>query len=132
MKKSILIEGYTTDEILQMLEEEIDTLAFIGKPIIFKSGSAEILGKLHLEPDYLIFELAQINGKEEVVLPSLWTLIDRFARLHHLKRVDWIVHAIHCFNPNFKLCFLLEKKGFTVQTIPDFGEVYYYKHTIRS
>jgi hypothetical protein len=43
--KSILIEGYTQEEILSLPPEQLKSFVFTGKPLVFKAGSAQILGE---------------------------------------------------------------------------------------
>ena len=66
----ILIEGSTIEEILSWPENYFDELVLIDKPIIFKIGSAEVLGQcMVVNTEGLIVELAQIDGGGEGVLP---------------------------------------------------------------
>ncbi len=124
--KPILIEGYTPDEILALPDAQVAAFVFTGGPVVFTAGSATILGEFRLEADRLIVELAQIEGGGEGVLPTLGGLAERYARQHHLARVDWVVHAVHCAQPNLKLRHMLERRGFVVQDVPGIGPAYYY------
>ena len=65
LSKRINIEGITSDEVLNLSNEELDQLVFIGWPIVFHVGSAEILGEFKLDGDTLVIELAQIDGGGE-------------------------------------------------------------------
>ena len=42
--KQINIEGYAPDEILDLPDEQLDALVFSGEPLVFRAGTAEILG----------------------------------------------------------------------------------------
>ena len=65
--KQLTIEGFTPEQILALSDEELNKLVFIDEPIVFKAGSAEIIGKFYLKPDTLVLELAQIDGGRSVV-----------------------------------------------------------------
>jgi hypothetical protein len=45
-----------------------------GRPIVFRAGSAEILGEFKIKGESLMVELAQIDGGGEGVLPTLTSL----------------------------------------------------------
>ena len=84
--KKILIEGYAPEEILSLPDEQIEAFVFAGTPLIFKAGSAEILGEFRLQADRLTVELAQIEGGGEGVLTTLAALAERFAQGRRLRR----------------------------------------------
>ncbi len=128
--KTVLIEGYTIEEILTLSSEEVGALIFTNNPIVFQVGSSEVLGQFRLLPGRLQIELAQIDGGGEGVLLTLWRLTERFALLRRLTEVECIVHAVNCMQPNLKLQRVLQKRGFTIRDIPDLGEVYYYLHSL--
>ena len=89
---------------------------------------AEILGQFRVTNDRLVLELAQIDGGGEGVLPTIWNLAERYARLEHLKTVEWIVHAVHCAKPNLRLRDVLKRRGFVVENLPGIGETYHFIH----
>jgi hypothetical protein len=78
-RRNVLIEGYSVDEILRLSNEQLDQFVFCGEPIVFRAGSAEILGKFERTPDRLILELAHIDGGGEGALPALGALASRYA-----------------------------------------------------
>jgi hypothetical protein len=123
--REVLIEGLRVDEILDLSQEEIEQLVFIGEPIVFRAGSAVILGSFRVQPNRLAIELAQIEGGGEGVLPSLASVARRYAKLHGLSEVEWIVHAVSCAKPNLKLRRVLKSRGFVVEEIPGMGEAYH-------
>jgi len=123
--KKILIEEYTPEEFLSLPDEQIEAFVFAGKPLLFKAGSAEILGEFRLRADRLTVELAQIEGGGEGVLPTLVGLAERYAQRRGLNQVEWIVHAVNCAKPNLKLRHVLERRGFVIENIPGFGAAYY-------
>jgi len=43
--RRIDIEGYSADEILDLPVEQVDALVLSGRPIVFRAGTAEILGE---------------------------------------------------------------------------------------
>lgn len=124
-KRSVTIEGYTPDEILALPDEQLDAFVFVGEPLLFRAGTATILGEFRIVEDRLVAELAQIDGGGEGVLPALWVLVERFAARRGLSSVEWIVHAINCARPNPKLRRVLERRGFEVRDIAGIGEAYY-------
>ena len=117
MAREILFEGFSRDEILRLPAEQIEKLVLTGEPIIFSAGTARILGEFRLRDNYLLVTLAQIEGGGEGVLPSLWLLIEDYARSRSLKAVEWIVHAVNCAKPNLKLKRVLERRGFVIREI---------------
>jgi hypothetical protein len=127
---TILIEGYTPEEILALSNRDIDQFVFTGETLIFRAGSATILGKFRLTPDCLIVELAHIEGGGEGVLPTLWMLVTRYARQRGIFTVEWIVHAVACAAPNAKLQRVLQRRGFVIRDLSGYGTVYHYQHQI--
>lgn len=123
--REVLFEGFTSDEILSLPKDAIERLVLLHEPIVFRAGSALILGQFKLDSDRLTLELAQIDGGGEGVLLSLACLAKRFARLRGLSAVEWIVHAVSCVHPNLKLRRILELRGFEVKTMADGSEAYY-------
>ncbi len=124
-----MIEGLTIDEVLGLPDEHVAALIAVG-PIVFRAGSATVLGQLRLSPGSLMIELAQIDGGGEGVLLALWRLAERYARQRELDTVEWVVHAINCAHPNLKLRRLLEKRGFEVRDVEGIGLAYYLRHQI--
>jgi hypothetical protein len=47
------------------------------------------------------------------------------ARRRGWERVEWIVHATRCANPNPALRRVLQRKGFTLRELPTVGQVYF-------
>ncbi len=125
MPQKIDIEGLTPDEILALPDEEVDALILCDQPVIFRAGTAELLGQFRLEGNRLVMELAQVENGGEGVLPTLWVLAKRYARQRGLDQVEWIVHAVSCAKPNPKLRRVLERKGFVVETVGTVGEAYH-------
>jgi hypothetical protein len=122
----ILFDGFTDDELLALPAEEIDALVLTGQPLVFRAGSATVLGEFRREPDRLVVELAQIEGGGEGVLLSLGSLVRRYAQLQRIDTVEWIVHAVYCVEPNLKLRRVLDRRGFIVRDMPGIGQAYYY------
>lgn len=126
--KQIDIEGYTAGEILNLPDEQLDALVLTGEPLVFRAGTAEILGEFKINGESLIVELAQIDGGGEGVLPTLTSLAHSYAKQRGLKRVEWIVHALNCAQPNLKLRRVMERRGFSVVDIDGIGRAYYQVH----
>jgi hypothetical protein len=123
--KPILIEGYTPEEILGLPPEQLKDFVFTGKPLVFKIGSAQILGEFVLRDNWLVIELAHIDGGGEGALPIIAALAEKYARQNNLVAVEWIVHAVHCANPNPKLRRVLERRGFHIRDVPGYGQTFY-------
>jgi hypothetical protein len=121
----VTIEGLTPDQILGLPAEELDALVFCGEPLVFRVGTAEILGSFRVSGGALVVELAHIDGGGEGVLPTLAVLAERYARRMGLTALEWRVHAVHCARPNLKLRRVLERRGFQVRDVPGSGECYH-------
>lgn len=126
----INIEGYSLDEILSLPDEQLDALVLWGEPLVFRAGTAEILGEFQIKGRSLVVELAQIDGGGEGVLPTLTSLANRYAKQRGLKKVEWIVHALNCADPNLKLRRVMERRGFQITDIEGVGKAYYQVHEI--
>ena len=123
--RKVLIEGCSIDEILGLSNEQLDQFVFCGEPIVFRVGSAEILGSFERTPNRIILELAHIDGGGEGALPALGALASRYAARESLAFLEWRVHAVHCANPNPKLRHVLQKRGFIIKDVADVGECYH-------
>ena len=130
MTPTVLLEGYTPNEILSLPDEVLDSIALSGESLVFQVGSAQVLGSFRVSEDRLLIELAQIEGGGEGVLPTLWLLTERYTRRRNLPTIEWIVHAVNCAQPNLKLRRLLDRRGFTVQDVPGYGAAYYFLHVV--
>lgn len=126
--RKINIEGMSPEDMLALPKDEIRGLVLCNEPLVFRVGSAEILGQFRITDDRLVLELAQIDGGGEGVLPTIWNLAEQYARTEHLKTVEWIVHAVHCAKPNLRLRHVLERRGFVVESLPGIGETYHFIH----
>jgi len=121
---ALLIEGYTADEILALSNEELRSIVLTDEPLVFRAGSANLLGKFKVEATTLVMELAHVDGGGEGALPALAALARRYALREKLTQVSWRVHAVHCARPNLKLRRVLERRGFTIGVVPGVGECY--------
>ena len=128
--KQIDIEGYTGDDILGLPEQQLDALVLSGEPLVFRAGTAEILGEFKVKGESLIVELAQIVGGGEGVLPTLTSLAQKYAKKRGLKKVEWIVHALNCAEPNLKLRRVMERRGFVIVEVGGVGKAYYQVHEV--
>ena len=124
-RREVLFEGLSEQEILNLPSEELENLVLLGEPLVFRAGSAVLLGSFKVARDRLVIELAQIEGGGEGVLVSLASLAKRYARLQKLSGIEWIVHAVTCAKPNLKLRRVLEHRGFTIEEIEGVGEAYH-------
>jgi hypothetical protein len=50
----ISIEGCSPEEILNLPDEDFESIVFVGKPIVFRVGSAEILGEFKVKDETLL------------------------------------------------------------------------------
>lgn len=124
-RREVLFEGLCEEEILSLPPEHIEKLVLLGEPLIFRAGSAELLGSFRIARNHLVIELAQIEGGGEGVLISLASLAKRYATLRKFSGVEWIVHAASCAKPNLKLRRVLERRGFVVKNVEGVGEAYH-------
>ena len=124
--REVLFDGFTDEEILALPAEQVEALILDGQPQVFRIGSATVLGEFRRTGNVLIIELAQIEGGGEGILPALSSLLQRYARLHDIPSVEWIVHAVNCAKPNLKLRRVLERRGFTVRELPGVGQAYHF------
>lgn len=124
--RTIPIEGFTSEQILALSPVELSAYITPGEPIVFKAGSAEILGRFWAEGTALVLELAQIEGGGEGVLRTIASLAERYSRREGLTALDWRVHAIHCAQPNLKLRRVLEHLGFQIREVTGTGECYHW------
>lgn len=127
-RREVLIEGLTEEEILALPLDQIHSLVGNAEPLVFRIGSATVLGEFRIEQDKLRLELAQIEGGGEGVLLTLGSLARRFASLHGIQEIEWVVHAVHCANPNLKLRRVLDRRGFVVSVV-DGVEAYRFSET---
>ena len=128
--REIDIEGYTPDEILGLPDEQLDGFVLSGEPLVFRAGTAEILGEFKIRGGSLLVELGQIEGGGEGVLPTLTSLAHRYAQSRGLDKVEWVVHALNCAKPNPKLRGVMERRGFVVTDVEGVGEAYYCVHQV--
>jgi hypothetical protein len=119
--RTLLLEGYTADEVLGLPDAALRALVLNDEPLVFKVGS----GQFKAMGDTLLVELGHVDGGGEGALPTLASLVARYAGREGLRFVEWRVHAVHCANPNLKLRRVLERRGFVVRNIPAVGDCYW-------
>jgi hypothetical protein len=127
---TVLIEGYTPDEILALSNAELQSIVLRDEPLVFRAGSANLLGKFRVEAETLVLELAHIDGGGEGALPALASLGMRYAKRERLEAIEWRVHAANCARPNPKLRRVLERRGFQVADVPGTGECYFLRSPV--
>lgn len=127
---SLLIEGYTADEILALSNAELDGIVLRDEPLVFRAGSANMLGRFRVEDRVLVMELAHVDGGGEGALPALASLARRYAARERLDAIEWLVHAVHCGKPNLKLRRVLERRGFEVRNVAGVGECYFFRSPV--
>ncbi len=123
-RRPITLDGLTPDEVLALPDDAIEALILCGEPLVFRAGTAELLGRFWVEGESLVLELGHIDGGGEGVLPTLAVLAERYARRRGLTTLDWRVHALNCAKPNPKLRRVLERRGFTIADAPGSGACY--------
>lgn len=79
-QREVLFEGLSEEQILALPQEHIERLILLGEPLVFRVGSAEILGSFKIASDHLVVELAQIEGGGEGILISLASLAKRYVK----------------------------------------------------
>jgi hypothetical protein len=99
--------------------------------MVFRIGSAEILGHFRIASDTLVLELGHIDGGGEGALPTLAALATRYAKREGLAFLEWQVHAVHCARPNLKLRRVLERRGYAVRRIEGVGECYFLRQALK-
>ena len=129
---AVLIEGYTADEILGLPNEELQAIVLRDEPLVFRAGSANMLGRFRVEGLTLILELAHIDGGGEGALLALASLASRYAKRERLDSVEWRVHAVNCAKPNLKLRRVLERRGFVVRDVTGTGECFFLRSSLNA
>ena len=124
MPGALRIEGYTPSEILTIADEDLDLFVFTASPVVFRAGSAEVLGQFEVRGDRMIVDLAHIDGGGEGLLPTIAMLVNRVAERRRLAEIEWLVRAVNCASPNPKLRRVLDRRGFAVVTDTSLGELY--------
>lgn len=71
MMRPIMVEGMPAEELLALPDEDLEVLVGAGGPVVFRLGTATLLGQVRFLPDRLTVELAQVDGGGEGVLPRL-------------------------------------------------------------
>ena len=61
-----------------------------GKPLVIRAGTAEVLGEFCANAGTRGVDLAHIEGAGEGVLPSLVSLIRRYAVSRNLEQIEWL------------------------------------------
>lgn len=129
-RQPIFIEGYRPEELLDLPLEQLQAIALSGETLVFRIGSAQVLGTFNLNEQTLKIELAQIEGGGEGVLPTLNALAHKLAGIHGFSRIEWVVHAVNCAKPNLKLRRVLERRGFVIRNLEGIGEAFSLVETI--
>jgi len=52
--RTIIIEGYSPDEILALPDDQLDAFVLSARPIVFRAGTAEILSEFKVRGESLI------------------------------------------------------------------------------
>lgn len=126
----ILVEGYPPAELRALPPDALEPFILTGEPVAARAGSADVLCSFRLDDRRLTVEFAHIDGGGEGVLPTLWTLIENYARARGVQQIDRVVHALHCARPNLKLRRVLLRRGFVVREVPGIGEAYHYEQKL--
>jgi hypothetical protein len=124
VQRIVTIEGFTPDEILSVPDVDLDAWVFSATPIVFRAGTAEVLGQFQVVESRMTAELAHIDGGGEGVLPTLTMVLRRIAARRGLKEIEWLVYATNCAKPNPKLRRVLERSGYTVASDEKRGDLY--------
>ena len=111
----ILIEGYTKDELIAF--DDLGALVLTGEPMVFRVGSAEVLGQFSTDQGVLKAQLAVVEGGGDGVLVALIDAIEIWSKSNDVTAIEWVVHAADCAEPNPKLLRVLERLGFTIRRL---------------
>jgi hypothetical protein len=98
----VLFEELREEEILNLPRETVEQLILLGEHLVFRIGSAVLLGSFRINTNRLVIEFAQIEGGGEGVLMALASLAKRYSNLRNLSEIEWIVRAVSCAKPNLK------------------------------
>lgn len=124
--KKILIEGITSEEILELvLDPDFENEVISNEPIIFHIGSAEVLAQFGQQDQKLIVDLVHIIGGGEGVLLVIRNLVRSYCKAKGIRTIDWQIHATDCVKPNLKLKKILELKNYQILEVKNRGEVYF-------
>ena len=124
VQRIVTIEGFSPDEILSIPDKELDAWVFSATPIVFRAGTAEVLGQFQVVNSRMTAELAHIDGGGEGVLPTITMVLRRIAERRGLEEIEWLVYATNCAKPNPKLRRVLERSGYTVASDDRRGDLY--------
>lgn len=86
--REVLFEGLRGEDVLNPPKAEVEQLILLGEPIIFRIGTATLLGSFKVDSEKLVIELAQIEAGGEGVLVSLSSLATRYAKLRELSGIE--------------------------------------------
>jgi hypothetical protein len=121
MRPRITLHGFTTDDLLALPRVEFEALVFCGEPLVFRTGTAEVLGQLDVSGDTVVVDILAIDRGGEALLPSLARLVRRYARQAGLAAIAWRFHAAARPRPSRKLLRVLQRRRFQVQHVPGIG-----------
>lgn len=123
--REILIEGFTAEQLLDL--EDLEGLVATGTPLAFRVGSASILAEFAIDGQTLNVAVVEQGG--EGVLPTLISVIERFAARRGLSAIEWWIYARNCASPNPKLERVLTRLGFEVRQTPAGSECYWLRNS---
>lgn len=118
------IEGLTLAQFRALPREDRAALTPFGRALVFRLGSARILGEFLERADTLVVNLAQIDGGGEGVLLRLWKLIIAEARDRGFKAIRWNVFAATCVDPNPRLQAFLRANRFEEAEDAEHGRIF--------
>jgi len=115
MPREILIEGLVPESWVNLTPEEMDALVLNDEPVVFRAGTATVLGRFTADADVLRVELAHMDGGGEGVLRTLHRIAHAVAVQRGLTEICWTVHSANCARPNPKLNRVLQRIGFQLE-----------------
>ena len=113
----VKIEGYSPEELLALPAGDLDAFVFMGRPVVVKLGSPELLAECRRRGSTLVVDLAHIDGGGEGALATLTAFLNRFAQNRGFAKIEWIVRATDCARPNERLQRILIRRGFNVRSV---------------
>ena len=88
-RNPITLNGFAPNDLLALPDETIDAHILCAEPLVFRAGTADVLGRFWVADGSLILELGHIDGGGEGVLATIALLAERFARRRKLVAIDW-------------------------------------------
>src|ERR1700732_1829907 len=90
----VLFEGLKEEEILDLPKETVEHLILLGEPIVFRVGSATLLGSFKVNCNHLVVELAPDRGRRQRRAGVCGFAGETIFQAAYIVGCEWIVHAV--------------------------------------